>query len=93
MARDHRDGSDRPIAWLFQSCRGKWIFNNDDDEVPSPRLIALLPSLVRRDDLTHCWMSRRWSLPDSAHLPPGMGTPIRYGVSGARFGDGALGVD
>ena len=60
MARDHRDGSDRPIAWLFQSCRGKWIFNIDDDEVPSPRLIALLPSLVRRDDLTHCWISRRW---------------------------------
>lgn len=55
--------SDRPIAWLFGQCSGEWIFNIDDDEVPSPRLLALLPSLVRRDDLTHCWISRRWLYP------------------------------
>ena len=55
--------SDRPIAWLFESCRGRWIFNIDDDEVPSPRLISLLPRLTRRHDITHAWIARRWLHP------------------------------
>ena len=40
--------ADRPIAWLFRSCSGTWIFNVDDDEIPSPALVAALPELVRR---------------------------------------------
>jgi hypothetical protein len=51
---------DRPIAWLFGGCRGTWIFNIDDDEVPSSGLIAALPQLVCREDVTHYWVARRW---------------------------------
>ena len=56
--------ADRPIAWLFRACRGRWIFNIDDDEVPSPALIARLPEpLLLRDDVTHMWVARRWLHP------------------------------
>jgi hypothetical protein len=55
--------ADRQIAWLFGQCSGRWIFNVDDDEVPSPRLVAALPELVRREDLTHAWVARRWLYP------------------------------
>lgn len=55
--------ADRPIAWLFRSCNGRWIFNIDDDEVPSPELIAELPRLVRRNDITHASVARRWLYP------------------------------
>jgi hypothetical protein len=69
----HRDPGDRPIPWLFQSCAGRWIFNVDDDEIPSPRLLKTLHGLVRRDDITHAWIARRWLYPTMAtHLdqPP-----------------------
>jgi hypothetical protein len=56
--------SDRPIAWLFGLCSGHWILNVDDDEVPSVRLLATLPELVARDDVTHYWIARRWLFPD-----------------------------
>ena len=52
--------SDRPISWLFGACSGRWIFNIDDDEVPSPGLVAALPELVCRGDVTHYWVARRW---------------------------------
>ena len=55
--------ADRPIAWLFGACTGKWILNIDDDEVPSPALIERLPGLVARDDITHAWIARRWLFP------------------------------
>ena len=55
--------ADRPIAWLFRACRGRWILNVDDDEVPSPALIARLPDLLLRDDVTHMWVARRWLHP------------------------------
>ena len=55
--------ADRPIAWLFRSCAGRWIFNVDDDEVLSPRLVAALPALVERRDVTHAWIARRWVYP------------------------------
>jgi hypothetical protein len=58
--------SDRPIAWLFGSCTGDWILNVDDDEVPSPRLLEMLPSVVARDDITHGWIARRWLHPTTA---------------------------
>ena len=50
--------SDRPIAWLFGLCSGRWILNVDDDEVPSVRLLATLPELVARDGVTHYWIAR-----------------------------------
>ena len=55
--------ADRPIAWLFGSCSGTWIFNVDDDEVPSPSLVEALPETVRRTDITHGWVARRWLYP------------------------------
>ena len=58
--------ADRPIAWLFGACRGSWILNIDDDEIPSPALIALLPDLVAREDITHAWIARRWLFPTTA---------------------------
>ena len=57
---------DRPIPWLFGSCSGDWIFNVDDDEVPSAALIDALPGLVRRSDITHAWIARRWLYPTAA---------------------------
>ena len=45
--------ADRPIAWLFRECAGRWIFNVDDDEVPSPALVDRLHELIRREDVTH----------------------------------------
>jgi hypothetical protein len=58
--------SDRPIPWLFGSCSGRWIFNVDDDEVPSPQLLAMLPAVVARDDITHAWVARRWLYPTTS---------------------------
>ena len=70
--------ADRPIAWLFGSCSGTWIFNIDDDEVPSPRLLAALPEVVGREDITHAWVAGRWPirLRRAIHRPPvGHGVP------------------
>ncbi len=55
--------ADRPIPWLFGACSGRWILNIDDDEVPSPELIELLPEIVSRRDITHGWIARRWLYP------------------------------
>ena len=57
---------DRPIAWLFGSCRCEWIFNVDADEIPSPRLLEQLPAAVARNDITHAWVARRWLYPTTA---------------------------
>ena len=54
---------DQPIPWLFGLCSGKWILNIDDDEVPSPALIEMLPEIVARRDITHAWIARRWLYP------------------------------
>ena len=56
----HRAPGDRPIPWLFGLCRSDWIFNIDDDEVPSAALLGELPSLLQLPELTHCWIARRW---------------------------------
>lgn len=59
------DPPDRPIPWLFGLCSGDWILNVDDDEVPSRRLLGELPGLLRRDDVTHYWIGRRWLYGDA----------------------------
>ncbi len=56
--------ADRPVAWLCRACRGEWVFNIDDDEIPSATLVRALPLLVARADVTHCWIARRWLYPD-----------------------------
>ncbi len=60
----HAEPGDRPIVWLCSECRGDWIFNIDDDEIPSATLLLELPLLVGRRDVTHCWVARRWLYPD-----------------------------
>jgi hypothetical protein len=55
---------DRPIAWLIRQCAGDWVFNIDDDEIPSAELLREIPSLVARSDVTHCWIARKWLHPD-----------------------------
>jgi len=58
------DPADRPIAWLIRQCGGDWVFNIDDDEVPSAELLRELRGLTARNDITHCWVARRWLYPD-----------------------------
>jgi len=81
--------ADRPIAWLFRSCAGDWIFNIDDDEVPSPGLVAALPGLVGREDITHAWVARRWlhPTPDTyiASAPWGTEFQLRLALADERF--------
>jgi hypothetical protein len=62
----HKAPGDRPISFLFTECRGDWIFNIDDDEVPSLELLAELPELLRRTDVTHVWVARRWLYPSTS---------------------------
>jgi hypothetical protein len=62
----YREPVDRPLHWLFSRCHGDWIFNVDDDEIPSAELLAALPALVRAGDVTHYWLLRRWLWPDEA---------------------------
>jgi hypothetical protein len=81
--------ADRPIAWLFGSCSGTWIFNIDDDEVPSPALLAVLPEIVRRVDITHAWIARRWLYPTQASYladrPWGTEFQLRLVLADERF--------
>jgi len=81
--------ADRPIAWLFGACKGTWIFNVDDDEVPSPSLVAALPELVERKDITHAWVARRWLYPTLdtyiASAPWGTEFQLRLALADERF--------
>lgn len=81
--------ADRPIAWLFRSCSCPWIFNIDDDEVPSPALVAALPALVRRNDITHAWIARRWLHPTEdtyiSSAPWGTEFQLRFVLADERF--------
>lgn len=81
--------ADRPIAWLFRSCSGTWIFNVDDDEIPSPALVAALPELVRREDITHASVARRWLYPTQdtyiASAPWGTEFQLRLALADERF--------
>jgi hypothetical protein len=81
--------ADRPIAWLFGSCSERWIFNIDDDEVPSPGLVAALPEIARREDITHAWVARRWLYPTQASYladrPWGTEFQLRFALKDERF--------
>ena len=81
--------SDRPISWLFGACSGTWILNIDDDEVPSPRLIELLPEILARRDITHGWIARRWLYPGTdtylVEAPWGTEFQLRLFLVDSRF--------
>jgi hypothetical protein len=81
--------ADRAIAFALDACAGTWIFNVDDDEVPSPALLDTLPALVRREDITHAWVARRWlyPTPDTFIGAPPWGTEfqLRLVLADERF--------
>ena len=81
--------ADRPLAWLVAMCSGTWIFNIDDDEVPSPALLGALPDLARRRDITHAWIARRWLYPTPetylANRPWGTEFQLRLFLGDERF--------
>jgi len=52
------DPPERALAWLHSLCRCDWVLRLDDDEVPSPALLAALGD--RDESLTHAWVPRRW---------------------------------
>jgi hypothetical protein len=60
----YREPVDRPLRWLFSLCRGDWILNLDDDEIPAAELLQAVPALVGAPDVTHYWLLRRWLWPD-----------------------------
>ena len=81
--------ADRPIPWLFGLCSGSWILNIDDDEVPSPALLATLPEIVARRDITHAWIARRWLYPTTdtylAEPPWSTESQLRLFLADERF--------
>ena len=83
------DHPDRPIPWLFESCSHEWVFNIDDDEVPSPGLLDVLPRLVEAQDVSHYWIARRWLFGDSKHYladaPWGLEFQLRLVLADPRF--------
>jgi len=83
------ESPDEPIPWLFGQCSGKWIFNIDDDEVPSPALIEMLPEMVARRDITHAWIARRWLYPSTdtylAEPPWSTESQLRLFLADERF--------
>jgi hypothetical protein len=64
----YREPVDRSLRWLFSLCRGDWILNLDDDEVPGADLLEALPRLVGATDVTHYWLLRRWLWPDAGRV-------------------------
>ena len=83
------ESPDQPIPWLFGLCSGKWILNIDDDEVPSPALIKMLPEIVARRDITHAWIARRWLYPTTdtylAEPPWSAEVQLRLFLADQRF--------
>ena len=60
-------GIERNLRWLYSICQGDWLFRIDGDEAASPDLLALLPKLIRTDDVLQYVIPRRWVFPDSDH--------------------------
>ena len=59
--------SERHFAWLHAQCSGDWIFRIDADEIPSPDLVAGLPSLTDRREIRQVWFPRKWLYGDTGH--------------------------
>src|SRR5437762_3289153 len=47
----YREPVDRSLSWLFSLCRGDWILNVDDDEIPGVALLEALPNLAGATDV------------------------------------------
>ncbi len=58
----------RLYAWLREQCSGRWILQLDADEVPGAGLAGEIEeAFEREDEITHCWLPRRWLYPDQGH--------------------------
>lgn len=64
---DASSSSERNLAWLYSQCSGDWILRIDGDEVPSAKLLGLLPALLADHDVVQYVLPRRWLWPDPAH--------------------------
>lgn len=53
----------RILGFVYAQCTGEWIFRLDDDEVPSPGLLAILPELVEDRRVSAFSFRRRWLWP------------------------------
>jgi hypothetical protein len=59
---------ERHLPWLHAQCRGDWILRMDADEVPSARLIARLPDLLRTRTIDQYHIAQAWLYPDERHF-------------------------
>jgi FkbM family methyltransferase len=66
------DHSEAHFAWLHARCSGDWIFRIDGDEVPSAGLLAALPELASRRDVSQYRVPRRWLHGDFDHWLSGL---------------------
>ena len=57
---------ERQWEWIASLATGDWILWLDDDELPSPALVASLRGLVEATDVTHYLLRRTWIWPDAA---------------------------
>ncbi len=48
------------LEWLHAQCSGDWVLRLDGDEVPSRALVELLARDEWSQDVTHCYVPRRW---------------------------------
>src|SRR3954453_8614787 len=44
------------MTWLHEQCTGDWILRLDHDELPSARLVEVLPQLTEDREVTHYWI-------------------------------------
>jgi hypothetical protein len=82
--------------WLQHQARGDWIFQIEDDMVPSARLLAALPEMLRDRWLSAFVLRRRWLWEDTGHYLGGFpwatdwaGRLLRN-VPGLWMNDGSL---
>ncbi len=59
------DAIERPWAWIAGRATSDWILWLDDDELPSPALLASITGLLQVPDVTHYHVRRRWIWPDA----------------------------
>lgn len=60
-----RDSPARLIGWIQHECSADWILRLDDDEVPSPAMLAALPELMSDRRIAEVGFRRRWLWPSA----------------------------
>ena len=57
---------ERQWEWIASLAASDWILWLDDDELPSPALVASIRDLIEATDVTHYLVRRTWIWPDAA---------------------------